>query len=118
VKRLPFALAALLAAGVASAATASLSWTPPTANVDGSAITGTITYNVYQGVQGATPAKVQSALTTASATVTAGLTPGTTQCFTVTAVVNGVESAQSNSGCAAVSYPTPGAPTQITVVIH
>lgn len=100
------------------AGTASLSWTAPTANVNGTPIAGAITYNVYQGVQGSALAKVQSALTATAATVTAGLTPGTTQCFAVTAVVNNIESAQSTTACAAVAFPIPGVPTQITVVIH
>jgi hypothetical protein len=108
-----------LFAGMAFAAPpqASLSWTAPTTNADGSAIAATITYNIYQGLTGAL-AKVQSGVSTLAATITAGLTPGTTQCFAVTAVANGVESPQSNTACAAVSFPTPGSPSQITVVIH
>jgi hypothetical protein len=108
-----------LFAGLALAATptASLSWTGVTLDTGGNAITG-ITYNVYQGTQGAALVKVQSALAAVAATVTAGLTQGTTQCFAVTAVANGVESAQSTTACAAIPFPTPGVPTQITVVIH
>jgi hypothetical protein len=103
-------------ATTACAATAALSWTGPTLNTDGSPVT-TLTYNIYQGLTGAL-VKVQSGVTTATATITAGLTPGTTQCFAVTAVEAGQESAQSTTACAAIPLPTPGVPTQITVVVH
>lgn len=109
-----------LAVGVACAAapTAVTSWTAPIANTDASPISGAVTYNLYQAVQGATLAKVQSAVTSTTVTVTAGLTPGSTQCFAVTAIANGIESAQSNVACAAIPFPTPNSPSQITVVIH
>jgi len=123
-----FGLILLLAASVALAQaaspTASLSWTAPTAYTSGAAFpSGTaITYNLYQGTQVGTAVpsllKVQSGLTAASATVTVGLTPGTTQCFAVTALVAGIESSQSNQACTAIPNPVPDAPTQITVVIH
>jgi hypothetical protein len=112
-------VAALAVAGIAQAANttqAALSWTAPTAFADGSAITGTITYNVYQGPTGAL-VKVQTGVTSPAATVTSGLTAGTTQCFAVTAVINSIESAQSNTACAAIPFPTPGAPTNVVVVI-
>lgn len=108
----------MLASPAAFAQTAVVSWTAPTKNTDGSTIATTLAYNLYQGVQGTSLTKVQTALATTSVTVTAGLTPGTTQCFTVTAVSNGMESAQSSSACVAIVFPTPGVPTQITVVIH
>ena len=95
-----------------------LTWTAPTTNLDGSAITATLTYNVYQAVQGAILVKVQSAVATTTETLTAGLTAGSIQCFAVSAIANGVESAQSNTACVAIPFPTPGVPTQITVVIH
>ena len=101
-----------------SAHPATVSWTAPTANTDGTAISATLTYNLYQGLQGASLAKVQTGISTTTATVSTGLTPGTTQCFAVTAVANGVESAQSTSACLAIVFPTPGAPSQITVVIR
>jgi len=114
-----------LAVGAVFAATtpsANVSWTPATTNTDGSPVTGTVTFNLYQGTQvgTATPTltKVASALTATSDVITAGLTAGSTQCFAVTEVVNGVESAQSLQACTAIPFPTPGAPTQITVVVH
>jgi hypothetical protein len=114
-----FALVALAVAGIAyavSTTSAALSWTAPTTNTDGTAITATLTYNVYQGLSGAL-VKVQSNLTTAATTITTGLTANTTQCFAVTAIANGVESAQSTPACAAIPFPAPGAPTSVIVVI-
>lgn len=110
---------ALMACQVLAAPpSAAVSWSAPTANTDGSAIpAGALTYNLYQGLTGA-EVKVQSALTAAATTVTAGLTAGTSQCFTVTAVEAGVESAPSAETCALIPKPVPGVPTQITVVIH
>lgn len=116
-KRLLY-LALIIAPIAAEAQTATVSWTAPTKNTDGTSINAPLTYNLYQGAQGTTPTKVQSSLATTTATVTAGLTPGTTQCFTVTALANGNESAQSASACAAIPFPTPGVPTQITVVVR
>jgi hypothetical protein len=109
--------AAALAVGQATH-TATVTWIAPTTNTDGSPITATLTYNLYQGAQGAALALKTSAIAALSTTVTTGLTAGTTQCFAVTAVANGLESAQSNSACAAVPFPTPGIPSQITVVVH
>jgi hypothetical protein len=104
--------------------TAVVTWAAPIAYTSGTLFpAGTVvTYNLYQGTQvgTATPSliKVQVGLTAPTATVTTGLTPGTTQCFAATALVAGIESAQSNQACAAIPNPVPNAPNQITVVIH
>lgn len=98
---------------------AAISWSAPTANVDGSAITGAVSYNLYQGLTGAL-AKVQSGIAGGSATVTTGLTPGTTQCFAVTAVVATLESAQSVPVCITLAVPpppTPVSPTNVTITL-
>ena len=74
-----------------------LTWTPSTKNTDGSAITGTVTFNLYRGVD--TPGKVvktHPGLTGTTFTVVANLHPGTTQYFGLTEVVNGRESVLSN----------------------
>ena len=94
-----------------------VSWTAVTTNTDGSAVTQPITYNLYQGLTGAL-AKIQSGLSVLTLTITAGLTVGTSQCFAVTAVEAGVESAQSPQACTAIQNPTPGSPSQVTVVIN
>jgi hypothetical protein len=107
-----------LVSGPAFAAppSATLVWTAPTAFTDGTPISGTITYNVYQGLTGALT-KVQSGISGLTVTITTGLTPGTSQCFAVTAVVASVESAQSAQACAAIPVPTPNSPGQVTVVV-
>jgi hypothetical protein len=98
--------------------TANLLWTAPTTNTDGSAVVGALTYNVYQGAQGAALVKVASAISGTTTNITAGLASGSTQCFAVSAIEGGVEGAQSNTACAAIPVPKVNAPTQITVVIH
>lgn len=107
--------AALLAASVVSIAqsapTATISFAAPTKNTDGSAIAGTLTYNVYQAIKGGTKVKVGT-ITATSMTVTAGLAAGVEYCWDVTAVANGQESAHSNEGCKAFAFPVPN-----TVVI-
>jgi hypothetical protein len=110
------ALAGVALARASSPPSAALSWTAPTQNIDGTTITGTITYNIYQGLAGAL-VKVQSGVTGTAATITTGLTAGTTQCFAITAVVSASESAQSTAACAAIPVPTPNAPSQVIVVI-
>lgn len=111
----PVTKAAATAATVAPPQ-AAVSWVAPTLNTDGTAISGPITYNVYQGLTGAL-VKVLSNLTTTSTVITTGLTPGSSQCFAVSAVVNGAESAQSAFMCATIPNPIPGSPTTVVVVI-
>lgn len=109
-----FVLFALPSLAIAAGA---VSWTPPTTNTDGTAITGAITYNLYQGLAGAL-VKVQSGLSGVSVTVTAGLTVGTTQCFSVTAVVAAQESGQSTPACILIPLPKPNAPSAVTITLH
>ena len=104
------AVAAIKAAiGQTAASTAiTLTWMAPTTNTDGSAIAGPITYNIYSGAtKTGTMAKVVSGLT-----ATQNLAANPTQpCYSVTAVVNGLESAQSGVVCVTggvvVSNPNP-----------
>ena len=91
-----------------------LSWAAPTSNTDGSALIASLTYNVYQGSSATTLAKVQSALTAPTATISSGLTAGTTQYFAVTSVENGVESTQTTPVSIAIPQPVPNAPTALT----
>lgn len=91
---------------------ATLTWTAPTTNTDGTPITGTLSFNVYQGptgAEGATP--VQTGLSGTSVTITLGLADGTTVCFKVTAVEGGQESAKSNEACKTFPAATPNAPS-------
>lgn len=110
----------LIALAQAATPTATVSWTAPTTNTDGSSITAALTYNLYAGTSCTSMSKLVSGITTVSTVVTSPTTlaPGTTVCFAVTAVANGVESAQSNTATTVIPYSTPGAPGQITVVVH
>jgi len=114
---LAVAIAACVNHATAQGPSAVLSWTAPTTYTNGSLIgSATITYNIYQGLtgqEGTTP--VQTNLSATTATITAGLTPGTTQCFEVTALVAGVESAKSNEACKTFAPLVPSAPTSLTV---
>lgn len=109
-------VAALVFPAVAAAGNqAILSWTAPTTNTDGTAITGAVTYNVYQGTATAlATAAVQTGLTATSVTVTAGLTDGATVCWAVTAVAGGIESAQSATACKTFPAGTPNSPAGFT----
>lgn len=100
----------LLVSSVASAGTATLNWTVPTTNTDGSAITGPVTYNVYKGTQGQTVKPLLTSGLTGTSYTAANLAGGTTVCFNVTAVVGGVESAYSNEGCKLIPLPIPNPP--------
>jgi hypothetical protein len=97
--------------------TVTLNWTAPTTNTDGSPITGAVTYDVYQGASAAALTKVQSGLTTTTATVTAGLTPGAEEFFSVTAVAEGSESAQEAPVSAAIPALVPNPPTGLTATV-
>lgn len=115
----PVAQASVAIAATAAAPSVQLTWVAPTTNTDGTAITGAISYNLFQGtgasasscVVGTTP--VQSGLSSTSVTVTAGLTDGTTACFAVTAVVGGQMSADSNVADKTFPAATPMAPTNL-----
>lgn len=102
--------------------TIKLQWQAPTQNTSLQPLTGAITYNLYQGACNptATFAKVQSGIGGASAVVTAGVVPGTTYGFRVTAVNAGVESAQTSTVCAMVSLPVtpPNPPTSLTILTN
>jgi len=103
-----------------SGGTVTLTWTAPTVNTDGSPIAAAITYNLYNvsgtnaqlllsGISGLS--NVRSMLSTA------------TYCYALTAVVNGMESAFSNSVSFVVSSPapvkpTPNPPTQVVCSVN
>lgn len=113
--KIALALFAICIAGIASAQTSTLNTTlnfkAPTTHTDGSAITGALTYNIYQGAKGATKPKVTT-FTTTTGTV-ANVAPGA--CFQVTAVEAGVESALSQEACILAA---PGVPTNVTVTVQ
>lgn len=97
--------------------TATLSWTAPTLNTDGSALTNLASYNIYQGAT-----KLASVLAPATSYVISGLAPGT-YTWTVTAVNSAAaESAPSTPATGTVTPPvvvpsTPQAPGSVSVTI-
>ena len=94
-----------------------LGWTAPTANTDGSKITGTLAYNVYQGPSAGPFVKALTGLTGTSATITS-LAAGT--CFAVSAVETlgktSTESALTTTACAIVPDSPPGGLT-VTITL-
>jgi fibronectin type 3 domain-containing protein len=89
-------------AGTSSAA---LSWSVP-AN-GGSVLTG---YNVYRGTVSGTETLLASVGATSTSYTDAGIAPGTTDYYEVTAVNSVGESARSNEKAATVAATAPGAP--------
>jgi hypothetical protein len=111
-------------------ATASLSWTAPTTNTNGSTITTALTYQVYQAAASGTtcPASTSSSyiavggVVSSSTALTLTLPSadyGTTQCFFVEAIEATVDSAPSNVASVAVpAAPSqPNAPTTVVVTV-
>lgn len=93
-----------------STVSAKLDYVPPTKNTDGSAIVGSLTYNIYQGAKGAVKTKVSS---TAGSTVTiSNVAPGT--CFEVSALNGTIEGPHTNEACLPFS---PGSPSSLTVTV-
>lgn len=92
----------------------SLSWTAPTQNTDGSALTDLASYNVYQG--SSVPTLVKVGTSTTMTFTTPSLPPGT-YFFAVSAVnTSGTESVLSASISATVAPPapkTPNAPSDV-----
>ncbi len=97
--------------GVAPVAT--ITFTPPTKNTDGTAITGTLTYDLFWGTSSGGEKLLTSAITGSPITVDADLVDGTTYYAYVEAVNSaGIASAPSNEAC--ITFP---AATPDTVVI-
>lgn len=103
---LVFVAFAAQAQPAAAANTATITFTAPTARTDGSAIAGTLSYKVYQGVKGQAKAVVGT-ISTTSSTINAGLLGGTEYCWqvsvteTIDPAVSGPESPLSNEDCKA-----------------
>jgi hypothetical protein len=113
VKKL-FLLAVLLPGIVLAADQAVLTWTGVSVDVNNNPVTG-VTYNVYQGVKGATKVKVGN---TSATTYTANLTQasGTTYCWQVSALTaTNPESALSTEACKTFPAAQMATPTTLTV---
>lgn len=96
--------------------TASLVFTPPTANVDGSALFLPLTYNLYQSVTSTSEVKVASALSGSPIAVTTGLTSNTTFYFKISVTdAKGNESTLSAEVCKTFPASPPGTVVSITI---
>lgn len=95
-----------------------ITWTAPTQFTDGSSIgSAPVTYNLYGALSGVPLQQLATGLTNLS-TVRTNVNPGN-QCYALTAVVGGVESAQSNVSCVNVVAPieTPNSPSGVVVTV-
>jgi hypothetical protein len=95
--------------------TATITFTAPTTRTDGSAITGTMSYQVWQGLKGGTKA-LAGTINNTTATITTGLQGGREYCWHVVAIESGnsVQSVPSNEACKAFELSGPNTVT-ITV---
>lgn len=112
-----FAAAPTCVTGVKGAApTASVNFTAPTANADGTVIASgtTLTYNLYQATASGAEVKVASALAGAPILVSTGLTSATTFYWYVTVTDANGESSPSNEVCKIFPASPPGT---ITITI-
>lgn len=86
---------------------ATLTFTPPTTNTDGTPVAGPLTYNLYEGTTTAV-SKVQTGIIGSPDVVNSGLKGGATYYFGLTAVdANGSESALSNLACKTMAASVP-----------
>lgn len=110
------AFLALGACSIASAATLTLTWIAPTTYENGQPIAaGTaITYNLYGAVQGQPLVQLDNDITATTA-IRTHVDPGV-RCYAVTAVVAGVESAQTAPVCTTIAAP-PSAPSGLAVAV-
>lgn len=89
-----------------------LSWTAPTLNVDGTPVTGPLTYSITGGRQGQTPTSLVSGLTALSWTHQLTSAWNQTWCYQVRAVATYGESAWSSPpACRTFGSAPPAAPS-------
>lgn len=91
-----------------AAPTASIKFAAPTLNADGSAVTGPVTYNLYQALSSGAEAKVTSALAGSPIAVSTGISSASTVYWYVTAVNANGESVPSNEVCKIFPGSPPG----------
>lgn len=88
--------------------TASITFTPPTLQSDGTALTLPVTYNLYQGTASGAEVKVGSALAGSPIAVSTGVVSALTYYWYVTSVDANGEGAPSNEVCKAFPAALPG----------
>lgn len=117
-ERLIIAFVLALAAFAAQAAPnqAVISFSRPTLYSDGTAVPAAlpITYRVYQGVQGQPKVALTPDISVVTSTITGGLLSGTSYCWQISAIANGLESPLSNEACKTFA-PAVLSPVTITV---
>ena len=92
--------------------TATLKFTAPTTNTDGTPVNGPLTYTLFAGASSGTESQIATALSGSPVNVTTGLLPGTTVYFYIVAVdAKGNASAPSNEACKAFPVSVPGTVT-------
>lgn len=102
------------ASGKAPAAT--LTFTAPTQNTDGTAIATPLSYTLYQGTASGQETKVATALTGSPIHLTTGLQDATTYYWYLTVTdAKGQTSAPSNEAC--MAFP-PGVPMTVTITVQ
>ncbi len=96
------------AAGIAPSAT--LTFTPPTTNLDGSPVDTPLTYNLYQGTSSGSETKVETALAGSPIVLNTGIKGNASYYFELTAVdAKGDESPRSNEVCKTFPVSPPNA---------
>jgi hypothetical protein len=112
--KLSLAVALLAFAGAAAAQSVSLNWGAVTQDANGAPLTGSVSYNIYQGTKGqVTKTKVTSSVTTTAA-LTSALFSGKEVCWNVTTVVGADESVYSNEACKTFPAAKPKAPANLS----
>lgn len=92
--------------------TATITFTPPTTNTDGSALALPLTYNIYQATTSGAEVKVATGQKGTPIAVTTGITPNATFYWKITVTdAGGNESALSNEGCKSFAKSIPGTVT-------
>jgi hypothetical protein len=97
-----------ITAAKGAAPTASISFSPPTLQSDGTALTLPVTYNLYQGTASGAEVKVGSALVGSPIAVATGIASASTYYWYVTTVDANGEGAPSNEVCKAFPAALPG----------
>ena len=95
---------------------ATLTFTPPTTNLDGTPVATPLTYNLYESTVSGAETKIASGITGSPDVISSGLKGGTTAYFELTAVdANGNESPRSNEACK--TFPV-SPPNSFTITVE